>query len=157
MPVTVVVVCTPYDDCKMGVHRETFYTAAEYSNIPTHTKNFFTGSLGMESPTRGILKNSGGVGTGDDSYLFCNVPEHHDLVSADCSVLWYGSRSLLQATVADLSVEVTMVDLSVEVTMVDLSVEVTMVDLSVEVTMVDLSVEVTMVDLSVGHHGGSLC
>nr|KAG5703045.1 hypothetical protein BaRGS_016206 [Batillaria attramentaria] len=36
-------------------------------------------SLGMESPTRGILKNSGGVGTGDDSYLFCNVPEHHDL------------------------------------------------------------------------------
>ncbi|XP_070176721.1 centriolin-like isoform X2 [Littorina saxatilis] len=31
----------------------------------------------MESPTRGILKNA--PGASDDSYLFCNVPEHHDL------------------------------------------------------------------------------
>ena len=45
------------------------------------TKNVVsvTGASGMESPTRGILKNSSG---GDDSYLFCNVPEHHDLVSS---------------------------------------------------------------------------
>ena len=42
-----------------------------------------TGASGMESPTRGILKNSG---AGDDSYLFCNVPEHHDLVSVCCAL-----------------------------------------------------------------------
>lgn len=28
---------------------------------------------------RGILKNA--EVSGDDTYLFCNVPEHHDLVS----------------------------------------------------------------------------
>ncbi|KAL5012076.1 hypothetical protein ScPMuIL_010627 [Solemya velum] len=28
---------------------------------------------------RGILKNPAGQGVGDDSYLFCNVPEHHEL------------------------------------------------------------------------------
>ncbi|XP_033730276.1 centriolin-like isoform X4 [Pecten maximus] len=37
------------------------------------------GALAMDSSgqPRGILK--GGVGGDDDSYLFCNVPEHHDL------------------------------------------------------------------------------
>ncbi|PVD21840.1 hypothetical protein C0Q70_17642 [Pomacea canaliculata] len=39
--------------------------------------------VAMDSPSRGILKNGGGRGeggnNGDDSYLFCNVPEHHDL------------------------------------------------------------------------------
>lgn len=44
-----------------------------------------TGPVAMDSPSRGILKNGGGRGeggsNGDDSYLFCNVPEHHDLVS----------------------------------------------------------------------------
>ena len=39
----------------------------------------------MDSPVRGILKNSSTSGghqvVDDDSYLFCNVPEHHDLVS----------------------------------------------------------------------------
>ncbi|XP_069121130.1 centriolin-like isoform X3 [Argopecten irradians] len=37
------------------------------------------GTLAMDSSgqPRGILK--GGVGGDDDSYLFCNVPEHHDL------------------------------------------------------------------------------
>ncbi|KAJ8300333.1 hypothetical protein KUTeg_021852 [Tegillarca granosa] len=36
------------------------------------------GSIGMDSGShpRGILKNAG---TAEDSYLFCNVPEHHDL------------------------------------------------------------------------------
>lgn len=38
------------------------------------------GSVGMDSGShpRGILKNAG---MAEDSYLFCNVPEHHDLVS----------------------------------------------------------------------------
>ncbi|XP_041369906.1 centriolin-like [Gigantopelta aegis] len=39
--------------------------------------------VAMDSPVRGILKNGGTSGghqvVDDDSYLFCNVPEHHDL------------------------------------------------------------------------------
>lgn len=38
------------------------------------------GSLSMDGgQPRGILKNADA--SGDDTYLFCNVPEHHDLVS----------------------------------------------------------------------------
>lgn len=38
------------------------------------------GSLSMDGgQPRGILKNA--EVSGDDTYLFCNVPEHHDLVS----------------------------------------------------------------------------
>ena len=51
----------------------------ERERIKTKSVVSVTGASGMESPTRGILKNSSG---GDDSYLFCNVPEHHDLVSS---------------------------------------------------------------------------
>lgn len=38
------------------------------------------GSISMDGgQPRGILKNA--ETGGDDTYLFCNVPEHHDLVS----------------------------------------------------------------------------
>ncbi|XP_067662812.1 centriolin-like [Haliotis asinina] len=74
MPVTPVATGTPISNSRLST---TVNFDGSFITPPSPIR-----SVAMESPVapRGILKNNGdGVPVDDDSYLFCNVPEHHDL------------------------------------------------------------------------------
>ncbi|XP_071115643.1 centriolin-like [Haliotis cracherodii] len=74
MPVTPVATGTPISDSRLST---TVNFDGSFITPPSPIR-----PVAMESPVapRGILKNGGnGVAVDDDSYLFCNVPEHHDL------------------------------------------------------------------------------